>query len=206
MVVRDGRRDGGHPLRFLQGVEEPAHGARPHGGAVAPGAIGMTPGRGLVGRSPILVVERIQAFWMEQPVIEAGPISAHRARTLFGEFHHRVFQFLVRVLRIREQPPGDSHRHDAVVRVAALGVEEREVVVFRVVELVDGSYGVPDDRSQHNRKVSIISFPDGSDPPCSTVTTAPFGRGSCLGDRRRGNSGCKDSLPRPSARGRGAPS
>ena len=143
MIVGDGGRNFRHALRLFQRVEEPAHGAYAHCAAVAPGAVGMAAGGGLVRRFAVLFIKIGQLFRKEEPAAETAAVAAHRTGTIFAKGNHRVFELLVAVRRIGEQPPGHRHRHHTVIGVVAALVEQREMVIFRVAELIDRAYGIP---------------------------------------------------------------
>ena len=114
-----------------------------HCAAVAPGAVGMAAGGGLVRRFAVLFIKIGQLFRKEEPAAETAAVAAHRTGAIFAEGDHRVFELLVAVRRIGEQPPGHRHRHHTVIGVVAALVEQREMVIFRVAELIDRAYGIP---------------------------------------------------------------
>ena len=69
-----------------------------------------------------------------------------------AEFNQDFLELLVGVVRIGQQPVSDSHRHDTVVRVFAIVLKQRKIVVFGVVELIGRTYGVSCKCSNHKER------------------------------------------------------
>ena len=109
----------------------------------------MTSCLGLIRDLAIAVIIGAKELRSEKPHPEAASIASHRARTLLPQHHHGVLQTLVSMLLVMKKPICHGHCHDAVIRVRTFVMEQGETVFFRVAELIDRTYGVPGNCSQH---------------------------------------------------------
>ena len=117
-----------HVQRVAEGRVEPAHRGHAHAGAVAVAAIGFR----------VVFV---------QPVVERAAVAG--VVVLAAEALHLVHDgaadgVIVLAVRVHEGLR-NGQSHDRVVRRTGVLVEQLEVVVFRGVEFVVGSYDVPKD-------------------------------------------------------------
>ena len=107
----------------------------------------MSSGRGHVGQGAKFVVIDPQGVRPEQPGMETASVAPHRVGEPPAPSEQAVFQALVGVFRVMQQPVRHGDGHDAVVREIVIVGQKQKIVVLGVVEFERRSDDVPCDRS-----------------------------------------------------------